>query len=186
MLRTGSCFLWVACLILAVAAMVEPLLAQTNTGTITGQILDPSKAVVPAARVSVTNLSTNVSKTVVSTSEGLYTAPLPDRSRPAVKFPSAEADRDSFDPGEWLRCLAPELPANCTYLFSQRGWLGKGPKLLARAGSAAGGPNSICFFFAYMLTCSPAFSTRALKAAPRSGCRGRAWLPMSGKDRAVE
>lgn len=49
--------------------------AQTSTGTITGQVLDATGAVVPGARVRVTNAATNDERAVVTNSEGIYSLP---------------------------------------------------------------------------------------------------------------
>ena len=48
--------------------------AQSNTGTITGQVEDQNGAVVPNATVTVTNLGTNESRTVQTNAEGFYEA----------------------------------------------------------------------------------------------------------------
>ena len=48
--------------------------AQSNTGTITGQVKDANAAVVVNAAVTVTNLGTNESRTVQTNSEGFYEA----------------------------------------------------------------------------------------------------------------
>ena len=49
--------------------------AQSNTGTITGQVQDTNGAIVPNAAVTVTNVGTSESKTVQSNDEGFYEAP---------------------------------------------------------------------------------------------------------------
>ena len=49
--------------------------AQTNTGTITGNVLDASGASIPDAQVTATNLATNTETTVPSTGAGTYTIP---------------------------------------------------------------------------------------------------------------
>ncbi|MCW5960837.1 MAG: TonB-dependent receptor [Pyrinomonadaceae bacterium] len=49
--------------------------AQSNTGTITGQILDLNDAVIPNATVTVTNAGTGESRTVQSNNEGFYEVP---------------------------------------------------------------------------------------------------------------
>lgn len=49
--------------------------AQTVTGTILGNVLDTSGAVVPNAEITVANQDTGVSRTVVSTADGIYNVP---------------------------------------------------------------------------------------------------------------
>jgi Carboxypeptidase regulatory-like domain/TonB dependent receptor len=49
--------------------------AQSNTGSITGQILDTNGAVVSNATVTITNVGTNETRTVQTNAEGFYTAP---------------------------------------------------------------------------------------------------------------
>ena len=46
--------------------------AFAQTGTITGQIFDPAGAVVPNATITATSDSTNVTRTVTSSSAGVY------------------------------------------------------------------------------------------------------------------
>jgi len=58
----------------ALAALSLPLLAQTH-GEITGEVSDPSGAVVGGASVTVTNQQTNASRHVTSNSAGLYSFP---------------------------------------------------------------------------------------------------------------
>jgi hypothetical protein len=48
------------------------LAAQIDTGGITGTVLDPSGAAVPGANITLTNVSTNVQRTSVSTATGNY------------------------------------------------------------------------------------------------------------------
>ena len=62
----------------AVAAFlaVEPsLLAQTSQGRILGTVVDQSGAVVPEAKVSITNTATNLVRAMTTTSAGDYSAP---------------------------------------------------------------------------------------------------------------
>ena len=47
-------------------------LAQTNLGTILGNLTDPSGAVLPGARVTATNLATNESRTALTNDTGYY------------------------------------------------------------------------------------------------------------------
>src|SRR4029078_862018 len=51
------------------------LFAQNNSGTIQGTVRDSQEAAIPAASVTVTNVSTGVAKTVPVTQSGEYTAP---------------------------------------------------------------------------------------------------------------
>ena len=60
----------------AVAAfLVGNILAQSNTGTITGQVLDANGAAVANASVTLTNVGTNDTRTVTTNAEGYYNAP---------------------------------------------------------------------------------------------------------------
>jgi outer membrane receptor protein involved in Fe transport len=58
-----------------VALFAIPLFAQTF-GEVTGRISDPSGAVVPGAKISLTNVATNAIRTAVSTDSGNYTFPV--------------------------------------------------------------------------------------------------------------
>lgn len=49
--------------------------AQSNTGTITGQVQDANGAIIPGATVTVTNLGTNDSRTVQTNDDGFYEVP---------------------------------------------------------------------------------------------------------------
>jgi hypothetical protein len=48
------------------------VLAQTGTGTISGTVRDPAKAVIPAAKVTITNPNTNLARVTESSDEGVY------------------------------------------------------------------------------------------------------------------
>jgi len=50
-------------------------MAQVSTGKITGSITDSSGAVVQGAQLTITNIATNVARTLVSDSAGIYSAP---------------------------------------------------------------------------------------------------------------
>src|SRR5260370_17525056 len=52
-----------------------PTLAQRTTGTLRGQILEPSGAAVPDAQVTATNQETGVSVKITTTSAGTYSFP---------------------------------------------------------------------------------------------------------------
>src|ERR1700693_1816123 len=47
-------------------------LAQTNRGSISGTVTDPSTAVVPGATVKVTNMGTNEARTVTTAANGTF------------------------------------------------------------------------------------------------------------------
>jgi hypothetical protein len=57
-------------LLLAVSAF-----AQRDLGTIAGTVTDPSGAAVPSAKITITEVATNLSYTVVSNSVGEYVRP---------------------------------------------------------------------------------------------------------------
>jgi len=61
----GSCLVAVLCL--------SSALGQTVTGSITGQVTDPSGAVVPGANVTAENLATSVKTTAQTNAAGVYT-----------------------------------------------------------------------------------------------------------------
>jgi len=58
------------CLALMVAAPVA--LAQTSTGTVTGTVLDSSRAAIPGAQVTLTSRDTNISRQSQSSAVGIY------------------------------------------------------------------------------------------------------------------
>ena len=58
-------------LVLALCAVVSAV-AQNANGRITGVITDPQGAVIPAARVTVTNTATHLSRTTESGADGTY------------------------------------------------------------------------------------------------------------------
>jgi len=61
--------------VFAVFALSNLALAQRTTGTLRGQVLDPSGASVPGAQVTVTNNATGIAQTITSTSAGTYSVP---------------------------------------------------------------------------------------------------------------
>src|SRR5262249_28406640 len=65
---TGRVVLLVACC----AAAGETLCAQLQTGRLVGTVLDEQRAAVPGATVTVSNLATNIARTVTSDAEGTY------------------------------------------------------------------------------------------------------------------
>jgi hypothetical protein len=61
-----------AAAVLAVLAGAAALNAQIGTSTITGRVVDPTGAVVPAVNVSIVQEGTNFTSTAVTNAEGLY------------------------------------------------------------------------------------------------------------------
>jgi len=49
------------------------VIAQTETGSITGTVTDPSGAIVPNAKITVKNVTTNATRSTASNSVGMYT-----------------------------------------------------------------------------------------------------------------
>src|SRR5262245_8954022 len=60
---------------LILIAGITPLWAQSERGTITGTVTDPSGAVIAGAAVTATSTSTGVSTKAVTTSSGNFTIP---------------------------------------------------------------------------------------------------------------
>lgn len=63
------------CALATVMALAFPAFGQRTTGTLRGQVLDPSGAVVPNAQVTITNQETAVVTRVTTTSAGTYNVP---------------------------------------------------------------------------------------------------------------
>ncbi len=64
---------WMPLFLLSVAILAgNPVLAQLDTGGITGTVTDPAGAVVPGAKITLTNEATGVSILTTSTSTGTY------------------------------------------------------------------------------------------------------------------
>ena len=61
--------------VLTLLFMGPVVLAQTNAGAITGTALDQQQAAIAGARITATNLATNVLYTTASSSAGVYTIP---------------------------------------------------------------------------------------------------------------
>ena len=64
---------WLALCILAIGA--SPAEAQLTTGTISGTIVDETKAALPGATVTIRNVETGLTRTVVTNERGFYEAP---------------------------------------------------------------------------------------------------------------
>jgi hypothetical protein len=86
-----------AALLIAVLLLFAsvPSQAQTVTGTILGTVLDTSGSAVPNAQIAITNQDTGVSRSAISTSEGIYNVPslLPGKY-------SVEARAQGFSPAQ--------------------------------------------------------------------------------------
>ena len=52
-----------------------PLLAQTTTGTISGTVVDPGRALIPGAMVSATNEGTRESRSTLTSETGNFSFP---------------------------------------------------------------------------------------------------------------
>ena len=63
---------WTALVVALCACGATPLLAQLQSGRIVGTIYDPQRAGIPGAAVTVTNVATNIARTVITDSEGDY------------------------------------------------------------------------------------------------------------------
>lgn len=61
--------------VLLVAISAALALAQNTAATLTGTVTDPNGAVVPGAKVTITNTETGVAKTAQASAEGVYFAP---------------------------------------------------------------------------------------------------------------
>ena len=61
-----------ACLIALSLAIASPAIAQLQGARIVGTIFDPQHAGIPGATVTVTNIATNVARTVATDREGNY------------------------------------------------------------------------------------------------------------------
>ena len=61
--------------LLLIAGIFQPAFSQASTCTVTGTVHDASNAVIPGAKLTLTNTSTNVSFTTTSNSAGFYLFP---------------------------------------------------------------------------------------------------------------
>src|SRR5215207_2995507 len=66
------------CALLLIAAFAFPAAAQSNKGTITGTVSDPTGAVVKGAKVLATNVATGETREATTGDEGTYTMPALD------------------------------------------------------------------------------------------------------------
>src|SRR5215813_4338879 len=60
-------------LFISLGLVAAPAVAQEFRGSVTGRVIDPSGASVPGAQVTVTNTATNVSHSVTTNEQGVYT-----------------------------------------------------------------------------------------------------------------
>jgi hypothetical protein len=79
-----TCF----CIFLLVSLCTAPAFAQNDVGSVVGFVTDPSGAVVPGAKVTVTNEGTGESRTVTADAQGHYAVP---NLAPAIYTMAAEA-----------------------------------------------------------------------------------------------
>lgn len=87
-LRTLGCLI-----LLALCAIVVS--AQSERGTITGSVHDPSGAVIPAAKITITNTATNVATSAESNGAGEFTVP----SLQVGKY-TVRVEKEGFRPSE--------------------------------------------------------------------------------------
>jgi len=71
--RFGKSIPWVAAILLVVLALPGSAVAQETRGKITGRVTDASKAVIPGATVTATDVARGTSNSAVSNDQGLYT-----------------------------------------------------------------------------------------------------------------
>ncbi len=65
----------IAAVLVALSMLVGSAHGQVSFGTILGTLSDPSGAVVPQAKVTITNVDTNLIRTLETDSAGAYSAP---------------------------------------------------------------------------------------------------------------
>src|SRR5712691_2487999 len=68
-------------------------IAQSDRGTVVGSVTDATGAVIPGAKITVTNTATNVPNTATSTDAGDYTVP----NLPAGQY-SVRVEKQGFKP----------------------------------------------------------------------------------------
>jgi outer membrane receptor protein involved in Fe transport len=71
--KTAACFL--ACICLVFSPFLITARAQVAGATLAGTVKDSSEATIPQAQVTITNISTGVTRSVTTDSAGFYTAP---------------------------------------------------------------------------------------------------------------
>src|SRR5262245_23015290 len=83
-----------ALLALACAFSASTLLAQLTMSTIRGSVVDPSGAVVSTAKITITNLGTNISRETVANESGDYE--IPDLPRGTYRLTASAPGFKSF------------------------------------------------------------------------------------------
>jgi hypothetical protein len=74
--KSGNVFIALASIMLMLGFLGSiPLYSQVVGGTISGSVVDPAKAVVPGAQLSIMNVATGVTTTATTNGEGIYNAP---------------------------------------------------------------------------------------------------------------
>src|SRR6266852_9310730 len=86
--------------VLLIVIVLSPLAFSQNAsnGEIKGTVFDPSNAVVPGAKVAITNLQTGVSTTTTTNASGIYDVPSVPPGRYSLTF-SKPGFRDLFRQG---------------------------------------------------------------------------------------
>lgn len=74
-------------LTISVLILTMPLLAQTSTGTITGQVFDQNKEALSGAAITLTDVQTNSTRTATTNESGIYgfSSLQPGKYRPSVE-----------------------------------------------------------------------------------------------------
>ena len=76
--------------------LASTLVAQTDRGTITGTVTDPTGAVIVGAKVTATNTATRISTETAASSTGKYTIPLLLPGTYEVSGRTKQASRNTF------------------------------------------------------------------------------------------
>ena len=62
-------------LMCTISALTFAPFAQVPTGIITGTVTDESSAVIPFAKITITNKATDVARSILASAEGFFSAP---------------------------------------------------------------------------------------------------------------
>jgi hypothetical protein len=127
-----------------------PVIAFTQTASITGLVTDPTRTAIPNAAVAVKNTDTGVARKIVTNAEGYYTVPLLPQGRysidvEAAGFQSFQKSGFHLDEGQVLRAdFNLQVGASSQRMqVVETARLSK-QKLLRRAPLSANSPLSIC------------------------------------------